>query len=61
MSDREHKGVGEARAARYRARSVELRAVAESLKDPDAITMILATAKDYERMADALERSGHGE
>jgi len=47
---------GEARAARYRARAEELRAVGALLRDPKSKVLILSTADDYERMALAVER-----
>jgi hypothetical protein len=46
----------ENRTRRYRARAVELRAVAEWMKEPPAIAQILATAREYERMAESLEK-----
>ena len=44
------------RAQQYRARAAELRAVASWMKDPDALMQMLATALEYERMADTVEK-----
>jgi hypothetical protein len=44
------------RAKQYRARAAELRAVAEWMKEPPAVTQMLATALEYERMAQTVEK-----
>ena len=44
------------RAQQYRARAAELRAVASWMKDPEALMQMLATALEYERMADTVEK-----
>jgi hypothetical protein len=48
----------EYRARQYRERAVELRAVAAWMKEPPAIAQILATAREYERMAESIEKFG---
>jgi len=35
----------------WRARSDEIRAIAEGLKDPDAQRMLLSVASDYDKLA----------
>ena len=44
------------RAQRYRTRAAELRAVAAWMKDPSALSQMLATALEYERMAETVEK-----
>jgi hypothetical protein len=46
------------RAQQYRARAAELRAVASWMKDPVALKQMMATALEYERMAETVEKLG---
>jgi hypothetical protein len=41
----------------YRTKAEELRAVAESIKDPEIKKMLMGVAADYLSLADRLERS----
>jgi len=44
------------KAARYRKRSEELRQVADNLNDPAAQRELLLVARQYEKLADDIER-----
>ena len=48
------------RANDYRLRAEELRAVAESMREPDAQTVLLHIAADYDRMADKVTQIWRG-
>ena len=44
------------RAKLYRARAMEIRAIADTISDANAKVQLLKTALDYEAMADSIER-----
>ena len=43
-------------AEHYRQRAKEVRALAEPMKDPETKSILRKVAKDYENMADQIER-----
>lgn len=45
-----------AKGENYRSRAIELRSLADAIKDNDARLALLNVAYDYERMADQMQR-----
>lgn len=49
-----------AKAAKYRGRAAEMRALADQLKSEEHKRLVLKAAEDYEIMADRVERETAG-
>ena len=50
-----------AKAAKYRDRAAEMRALADQLKSEEHKRLVLKAAEDYENMADRVERENAGQ
>lgn len=49
-----------AKAAKYRGRATEMRALATQLKSEEHKRLVLKAAEDYENMADRVEKDAEG-